>query len=312
MIQQESDGHDDDLGFRRRPFEISLHAENIAGYHMRPPRQWTPHGVGALYDKLPRNLPDKYINLFKQPFSPHSFLVNALQLANYEPQSANEVVLISNLVSALLERLLDYSELQDDARFVVNRFDHRYRGVDLTAPWTSAYSSGAVLVGLSKWIERFDMKAYHEVAEELVKGMARIRSDAGLWVSFIDSDDYLWFEEAPLPVEPQPRILNGHVRALTGLYHWYRVSRSPLAIRLLKGGLTTVRDNVERFRVPGEVNRYDLRPPEIKDYGPQRTVVQQRELFEITGDQFFAEMSKRFAADNAAADVADQSPPTPS
>ena len=294
----------DPLGFRYIDYHIRGDAD-IATYGVRPskqwrPRKWRPDTPESFHKAMPKKLSPNYTHRFKQPFSPSHFYVNALMLANYKTDKLDRKALYS-LVDALFERFLEYSVVEDGARFVVYTFDRTYGGVDVAAPWTSAYASGAVLVGLTKWIERFGEQRFHDAAEEILLGMARLRPPSGLWVSFVDDDQFLWFEEMPLPSEPQPRILNGHIRALGGLYHYHRATGSELAGRLLRGGVTTVRFNAERYRVPGEVNRYNLRSPDLKDYGPDRTVSQQRELFAMTGDPFFLEMSELFAADNAAA-----------
>jgi hypothetical protein len=117
------------------------------------------------------------------------------------------------------------------------------------------------------------------------------------WVTFVDDDGYLWLEEMPLPVDPQPRILNGHIRGITGIYTYWLINGGGDAKWLLSSALQTVKDHIHLYRRPGKANAYDLLQKTKIDYGPRRTVKQQKELFWITGDPIFKEMSEKFAAD---------------
>ena len=119
------------------------------------------------------------------------------------------------------------------------------------------------------------------------------------WISFIDDSQYLWFEEYPSSTEPQPRVLNGHIGALMGIYSYYRLWPNDEAKRLLQAGITTLNQYFVDSRRPGAVNRYCLADRESVDDGPKRAILQQRWLNNITGDDFFAQAAAALMTDTA-------------
>jgi hypothetical protein len=137
--------------------------------------------------------------------------------------------------------------------------------------------------------------------KEILAGLAR-PIDPGeprpeYWVSFVDERGYLWFEEQPLDQVEQPRILNGHIRALTGLYFYWAHTKDEIALSLLEAGIKTIEDNALAYRRPGAINAYDQMQPDVADYGPARTTDQQDILFRLTGDPVFAKYRDMFEED---------------
>lgn len=54
---------------------------------------------------------------------------------------------------------------------------------------------------------------------------------------------------------------------------------------------------VPNCRVPGKINDYDLYPGYTPDYGPERTILQQKALYDISGEPKFLEYSGMFDDD---------------
>ena len=268
----------------------------------RAPKGWLPRPELALDDQLPYPWPEKYLTVFRQPFNPHGFFTNAAALANEYRRRTDPAVAV--VAHGLYERMREYSTLRADSRFLVYTFPKSYRRITVHPPWTSAYASGAALIALTLLGDSGAIDGEVPEAEQILRGLAALRGRAvgeDLWVSFVDNDGCLWFEEMPLPQEDQPRILNGHIRALTGLYiYWVRRS-SRLALDLLRAGTLTVKRHAMDYRRPGQVNSYDLLQPPIADYGPDRTVIQQDFLWRMTGDEAFAHYRDAFASDIAQA-----------
>ena len=268
----------------------------------RVPSGWRPIPGASLDEGLPFPWPPKYVDVFKQPFNPHGFFTNAAALANEYGRSGDPE--IADMARALHARFLEYTAQRGTARFVIYTFAKSYRRIKIPPPWTSAYASGAGLIGLALLTDAGLVPREDGTADELLRGLGTpatsLRED-DLWVSFVDDDGCLWFEEMPLPQVEQPRILNGHIRALTGLYiHWVR-RQTPLALELLRAGILTIERHAMEFRRPGEINRYDLLEPPIADYGPDRTIDQQDFLWRMTGDATFARYRDVFRADIEAA-----------
>lgn len=290
------------MAFDTERFEISLDESrvfNVAAHRVQA--RWRVDSSVALDDALPFPWPEKYLTSFRQPFNPHGFFVNAAALAGEFLRTKDPE--IQRIALGLHARLREYSVLDGNARYVVYRFPKSYRRIIVVPPWTSGYASGAALIGLTLLA---DVKLVPEAAQdarEILAGMAEVGSPGSreeLWVSFVDIDGCLWFEEMPLPQPEQPRILNGHIRALTGLYLYWVRQRDEQAHALLCAGILTIKRHAMDYRRPGDVNAYDLLSPAIADYGPDRTVAQQDILFRMTGDPTFAAYRDTFAADIAA------------
>ncbi len=284
-------------------FEISTdepHVLDVAA--RRPPRGWQPQADAALDDALPFPWPEKYLVTFRQPFNPHGFFTNAAALAGEFLRTGDPVV--RKIAGDLHRRMREYTAMQGNARFLVYTFPKGYRGMKVQPPWTSAYASGAALIGLTLLADSGAVPEAADDAREVLIGLGRPitppASSTDLWVSFVDRDRCLWFEEMPLAQAEQPRILNGHIRALTGLYVYWVRTREPAALELLRAGVLTVKRHALEYRRPGRVNAYDLLEPAIDDYGPERTIAQQDFLYRLTGMSAFAEYRDLFEADVAA------------
>jgi hypothetical protein len=263
------------------------------------PDGWKPDNSLDLDSALPFPWPDKYIEIFKQPFAPWAFFKNAAILNAYYIETGDERALV--LMKALVDRFLQYTVKQDDKRFVLYDFPKPYRKIDVEVPWTSAYASGAALIGLALMNESLELHEINHLMYEIVNGLGNpinpMHVRPRYWVSFVDEKGYLWFEEMPLDREEQPRILNGHIRAITGLYIYYVYTGDQTALELLRGGIYTVEKYAMSYRREGKVNAYDLMEPYIADYGPARTINQQHVLYKMTGESLFLENANIFQAD---------------
>ena len=260
---------------------------------------WEPRPDLELDAQLPVPWPEIYLTTYRQHFAPWSFQVNAALLAAHVRKHPESRPLVQAIAEHLYDRLLEHTEQVGDARFVVYRFDRQYDGVPVRAPWTSGLGNGAAISGLMALDQTFDDPRYLRTARELAAAY-RIPgpSSEHLWFSLVADEGYLWFEEQPLDDPVQPMILNGHVTALTGLYYLRdRGGRDPAVLQLLSAGLTAAAHYAPRFRVPGTVNRYQLREPGHADYGPARTVRQQQVMYAMTGALRFLQMRDLFAAD---------------
>ncbi|KLK92318.1 hypothetical protein AA309_15155 [Microvirga vignae] len=265
-----------------------------------PPKGWRPDLTQGLDAALPMPWPEEYVKRGRQPFNPWAFYRNVSALCAHWKKTNN--VETRNILILLHKRLLEYSELRDGRRLLLYRFTKDYREqYRVNVPWTSAYASGAALIGLTSMYKCADMPEALVTAKEVLADLANPIDPRGnrpdLWVSFTDEAGYLWFEEKPLDQVEQPRILNGHIRALTGIYTYWVHTKDETALPLLRAGIKTVEDHAPRYRKRGGINAYDLLRPYLADYGPERTIVQQDILFKMTGDPIFAEYRNMFEAD---------------
>lgn len=156
------------------------------------------------------------------------------------------------------------------------------------------------LAGLSKAQRIFRKPAYVSAAEQFARAFLVTHRAGSLtpsrWISYIDNDGYLWFDEYPLPDGTASMVLNGHIFSVFALSLHFDLTGSPDVRTLIDAGLTTIKCNVMRFRRPRNINLYDLRNNKA-DYAPNRTVKQQAQLYSLTQDDFFRGMAYIFYQD---------------
>ncbi|MBW3661958.1 MAG: hypothetical protein KY469_02575 [Actinobacteria bacterium] len=269
-----------------------------------PPTGWAAPAspVDELDPHLPHPWPEDYIDRFEQPFAPHVFMKNAASFCSWLEENPADRASIERLAALLVERLEAYLEPSIGGQVVVYRFEREYRSAVLEPGWASAYANARAIQGLLVLARCLGEDRYRDLAADLTGPLTRSDPDGRpRSIAFVTPDGYLWFEEAPLVGHPSPMVLNGHVTTVFALYYAYEWGHPAADVeRTLLGGMASVKRYVESFRRPGEVNRYDLLDPPVADYGPERTIRQQRALHEITGDPFFEHMAELFEQDLAA------------
>jgi hypothetical protein len=130
------------------------------------------------------------------------------------------------------------------------------------------------------------------------------RSKKRPWIVFAahrDDRRYLWLEEYAKNPPTQP--LNGHMYALFGVWEYALTAGSAAAAKVFDGAATTIRHQVQRFRVPGGISYYSLRVH--AQYASYHCihVWQLKLLTRMTGDPWFAKEGRRFGADGRHADA---------
>jgi hypothetical protein len=281
------------------PYDIQPDVDPFGFTAMSSIPDWEPSAENVrLGLRLPFDWPEKYRELHGQMFNPWTYRTNAIALCRYtRAHGLSEPV--EAIASELVDRMLEYTDLVDGARFVIYRFDHSFDGITVPSGWTSAYGNGNVMAGTLALHQCFGEQRYLDAVWELYEALIRFQyqeSDS-LWTSRVLEDGSVWFEEMPLDSGLQPMVLNGHIYAVWALYDLYEVSGDPEVLELLRAGLTSVAYHGPRYRRPGEVNLYDLRPPDSDDYGPARTIYQQDVLCQISAAQTFQNLRDDFAAD---------------
>jgi len=259
------------------PFEIKFSPEE--DYILNTYRQARPELIHSKYELLATRK--------EVPFHPLEWAHNVLNAASYAEQ-ANRLEESRPLLDRLVEQAMEHANESGTAFYL--RYPFRYQLADKTleAPWFSGIAQAYVLVAWIKLYRVTGETKFKGLAEKTYRSFQQIRSKEGQkgpWVSFVDKAGYLWFEEYPCPKDPQPRVLNGHICAIMGLYCYYRMDPNPETLALIRAGITTVCRYFNEFRRPGSIIKYYL-IGEYEDYSPGRAVMQQEWLYKITGDPY--------------------------
>lgn len=295
-------------------------------WNKKPPEDWTP--VSSIEARLGLRLPldwdEHYRVRFEQYFQPNVFYMNSSLLCNFARRNRDQRREAGRLFHAMYLRMMEFAENEDGLIFIRSDFPFSPGGNALSgteqalesvanffgktlvrdhmeAGWSSAIVNGFVMAGLVKALDCFDRPEYRETLKGLAAAYSRLRV-AGQpaperWISYVDEDGYLWFEEYPLTDGRPTLVLNGHIFALFGLVLYADKIGDESVVPLIEGGLTTLRDNGERFRREGQINAYSLRIKDYADYSPDRTVRQQCQLYAMTGEETFRRLAYAFRTD---------------
>ena len=283
--------------FKIIDYDINLDALDFC-QRVDIPKDWHIRiNQGTLGQRLPFDWTELYINKYNQNFNPDRFCANAWALCKLKranPEFNDKLVSLKN---ELIERLLEYTIIQNNARYVIYKFDlNLYCG--LPQPWVSGFAQGQILSGLCYLYKYFNDTKALKIAEEIWSSFIqyRARKTENFWITEIDHNGYFWIEEYPLKNDPQPKVLNGHIWGIYGLYNYYQIKLDISSKQLLQGAITSIHHYVNKYRRQNKINYYDLRTFK-PDYYPERTVYQQRDLFTITGEEYFLYTSKLFQED---------------
>ncbi|MET4520150.1 D-glucuronyl C5-epimerase family protein [Bradyrhizobium sp. I1.7.5] len=259
------------------------------------PEGWRPETTN-IEANLPYHWPRSYLETFNQPFYPDAVLMNFAALANWV-KAGGAAEAIQPYVEFLVQRTRQYlTATQEGGQLVTYRFDYPWHDQTFRSGWVSPYGNASVLAGMLYFIRAVPNERLLLFAQELFNGLRMLDGRDKLWVTFIDPEQYVWFEEYPLEGR-KAHVINGHIWTTLVVAEYCLVTKRDDVCSLARAGLTTAKRYILDYRSPGRINRYDLYVPYNADYDPERTVRYQEALFALTGDPFFDQMAKAFATD---------------
>lgn len=196
------------------------------------------------------------------------------------------------------QRLLDTGVECRDALYLPYRFRHRLMTDVLEPTWYSAMAQGLALSAMCRLHYVTQERAWLDAARRLFRSYLNPRTRRRPWTAHVDSCRHLWLEEYPTPARGEPmRVLNGHVFSAIGVYDYLWLTGDARAAVVLDAAATTVLEHGAEYRVPGACSYYSLTHPVAKPDYHSTHVWQLARLATWTGDERFAALSARFAAD---------------
>jgi hypothetical protein len=237
----------------------------------------------------------------KKPVSFHPWQCshNLLNLCSHAERN-NSVEKDLPLLNSLVGQVESHMTEVDSAIYFGYPYRHELYGRTLEPPWFSSIAQGYLLAAWIKLYKITNNPKYLDMARATHDSFFQFRNEVGQkepWISFIDDEYCLWFEEYPTNLDPQVRVLNGHIFGIMGLYSYYCLEPDAQNLKLMQAGMTTVQRYFSEYRRPGQVNQYCLLPGSEPDYMPERSVTQQKWLFDITKDEVFKDQFLAFQAD---------------
>lgn len=207
-----------------------------------------------------------------------------------------------NYLHSIRQKLLEISVNQDSALYFPYSFDFSLHGCQeetMIAPWYSGMAQGQVLSFFCRMFSLTSDSTYFNDSKRVFKSFTQLKGEGfPTWVSCIDKHGNLWLEEYPrnLPCF----TLNGKIFAIFGIYDFYLITRDKRAKEMLQAALTTVKENLPKYRVVNEFSYYCLKHKNfnVQNEGYHFIHIEQLYLLEkITGDEYFGLMAENFVAD---------------
>jgi hypothetical protein len=261
------------------------------------PPDWRPEPEADPEATLPVPWPKLWTIDRGQNFSPETAFYNLVGMANWIRDNG-EAAEISPYATFLLGRIREYLVAsRDGGQLVTYRFPTRWFDKTVATGWVSSLGNASLIMASLYYFKQTGDARFMKLATELVQGLRTLDGTDPKWLAHIDDAQFIWFEEMPLDGPKKAHVLNGHIATVFALAEYCQVTGDADACLMARAGVATAKRYVMAYRVPGHVNRYSLYAETNPDYGPTRTVNEQRGLFALTGDPFFADMAATFLSD---------------
>ncbi|MCB0918790.1 MAG: hypothetical protein KDC39_09515 [Actinobacteria bacterium] len=198
-------------------------------------------------------------------------------------------------------RLLETRVDQGDAYFFPYRFEWTLgaTGETMTPPWYSGMAQGLALALFVKLSEVTGNDKWRAAADHTFNSLIR----AGVTTDDISVshvfEDHLWLEEYPnRDIERSGHVYNGLMFATFGVYDYYKTTKNPQALLVLRGVLRTVKDMFPIIRNPGGPSYYSIHRTKPHETYHRIHIRQLDFLRRITGDAEFGEMAGKLRSDH--------------
>lgn len=189
--------------------------------------------------------------------------------------------------------LVSNLEMNPKGLYVWNHhFDWEYREV-LRDPWYSALAQGQGISALVRAYSKTGRESYMEAAQRAFEAFKHEIRGGG--VKYTDAEGYVWLEEAI--VEPPTHILNGFIWSLCGVYDYHLATGDEYALRLFRGCVRTLKDNLHKFDL-GFWSLYEQSGTKLRmiasPFYHSLHIVQLKVLHRLTGEPIFKEFAERW------------------
>lgn len=196
------------------------------------------------------------------------------------------------------QKLIDISQELDGALFFPYQFDFYLHGIEkekMTAPWYSGMAQGQALTVFVRLYKMTKKRRYFLVAQKIFQSFKYFYGSHNPWICYSENN-HLWIEEYPM-TKPG-HTLNGFNYAIFGLYDYWLLTNDSNCRNILLGSLTTIKENIGKFRQAGDISLYCLKHRRKSAHYHQVHIKQLKMFYKMTGDKYFQEMAKKFYDDS--------------
>jgi hypothetical protein len=158
-------------------------------------------------------------------------------------------------------------------------------------PWVSGLSSGKAIEAFSRGYECSGDASYLVDAERLMRGFYVDIQNGGFTYKATDG---WWYEEYADTNLNTPRVVNGHIDAILGVYEFMKLTGSDSARQVFENGLQALKNNIHRYDAGNGWTYYDANGKK-SDKQYQRTMVDMmKRLYAATGEKLFLQYQRKW------------------
>jgi hypothetical protein len=160
-------------------------------------------------------------------------------------------------------------------------------------PYTSGMTSGLAIQVFTDAYRLTKNPNYLDNAKSLVRGFFIPINKGGF--TYMEDSGW-WYEELADTAMHSPRILDGHIFAITGVYEYWLETKDDSAATIISKGVESLKNRLKDFDIGTGWAYYDAyRKPADKKY--QRILARQMlQLYHITGDPLFSDYYSKWNA----------------
>jgi heparosan-N-sulfate-glucuronate 5-epimerase len=171
--------------------------------------------------------------------------------------------------------------------YSIFEYNYTWDDYNLKPPWHSGLAQGDALHVLLKAYKLTGESKYLDTARMLLNSFYVDVRDGG--VTYKSPKDGWWYEEFPGGANRQPRVLNGMMFAILGIYDFYNFTRDKDAKYLFDQGVLALEKGLSRYDEQGKYSVYDIeRRPATLSYNKIHVDLLGK-LYDVTGIRIFKE-----------------------
>jgi heparosan-N-sulfate-glucuronate 5-epimerase len=152
-------------------------------------------------------------------------------------------------------------------------------------PWRSAMAQGLAIKTFTQAFQIYNDSIYLQIADSLLNSFLIEVNSGG--ITYIDSNENWWYEEYASKNSTKPRVLNGMMYALHGIFYNYEHTNNEFAYKLFKKGINSLKSNLWKYENGKEHSFYDIHQKISTEYYHQIHVDFLKEFYKLTNENIF-------------------------
>lgn len=191
------------------------------------------------------------------------------------------------LLLNIAEYFVNNASYRDD--FVVWEYTFPWEFYNMNPPWISGMAQGLAVEVLGHAYDLTGKQIYKEIADKALRAFLVPIEEGGVT---IDTGNGRWYEEYADIGGKNPRVLNGMIYALQGIYNFWLITGNEEAKMIFDKGVIALKQNLPIYDAWGW-SYYDALGNVASDEYHRIHVEQMKWLYEVTRNPMFAD----YAAD---------------